>query len=358
MGGAAGGAAARPAHTQTVLEPPAMAAIFLVVTVRPGAEDDIRDVFADVAGLTRAVGFRVPEEELSCVVGIGSELWDRLYAGAPRPRGLHPFRALTGATHTAVATPGDVLFHLRARRTDLCFELANQLMTRLAGRVDVVDEVHGFRYFDERDLLGFVDGTENPDGAEAAAAVYIGGEDPVFAGGSYVIVQKYLHDLDGWNALSVEEQERAFGRHKLSDIEFPDDEKPPNSHLVLNTIVDPDGTQRQIMRDNMPFGRLGTREFGTYFIGYAATPDVIEQMLSNMFIGDPPGNHDRILDFSTAVTGNLFFVPTADFLEDPPSSTDAAASAPPEAPIAPSTEDPPHADGSLAIGSLRRSSPT
>jgi putative iron-dependent peroxidase len=251
-----------------------------------------------------------------------------------------------------------VLFHLRARRMDLCFELANQLMIRLAGRVDVVDEVHGFRYFDERDLMGFVDGTENPDGVEAAAAVYIGSEDPAFAGGSYVIVQKYLHDLDAWNALPVEEQEQAFGRHKLSDIEFPDDEKPSNSHVALNTIVDPDGTERQIVRDNMPFGRLGTREFGTYFIGYAATPDVIEQMLRNMFIGNPPGNHDRILDFSTAVTGNLFFVPTADFLEDPPSAADSVTAELPDVRTALSTENPPSADGSLAIGSLRRSNTT
>jgi putative iron-dependent peroxidase len=333
---------AQPERTQYVLAPPARASIFLVVTVRAGAEDDVRDLFADVAGLTRAVGFRVPEEELSCVVGIGAHLWDRLF-GAPRPAGLHPFRALSGTVHTAVSTPGDLLFHLRARRLDLCFDLAGQLMNRLAGRADVVDEVHGFRYFDERDLLGFVDGTENPAGDAAVDAVTIGDEDPVFAGGSYVIVQKYLHDLDAWNALPVEEQERAIGRHKLNDIELPDDVKPANSHVALNTIVDADGKQRQIMRDNMPFGTIGTREFGTYFIGYAADPDVIEQMLRNMFVGDPEGNHDRILDFSTAVTGSLYFVPTAAFLDDP------------SAALATSTAESSPADGSLAIGSLKRS---
>ena len=163
-----------------------------------------------------------------------------------------------------------------------------------------VDEVHGFKYFDDRDLLGFVDGTENPTGAAAAAAVTVGDEDPDFAGGSYVIVQKYLHDLDAWNAMSVEEQERAIGRRKLSNVELSDADKPTNSHVALNTIVDPDGTERQILRDNMAFGAVGRREFGTYFIGYASSPSVIEQMLRNMFVGDPPGNHDRILDFSTA----------------------------------------------------------
>jgi putative iron-dependent peroxidase len=349
---------------QDVLAPPAKAAMFLVITVRAGAEDEVRDVLADVSGLTRAVGFRSPEDGLSCVVGIGAELWDRLY-GPPRPVGLHPFRELVGAVHTAVSTPGDLLIHLRATRLDLCFELARQLMIRLAGRADVADEVHGFRYFDERDLLGFVDGTESPSGAAAVAAVRVGDEDPAFAGGSYVVVQKYLHDLDAWNALPVEEQERAIGRHKLSDIEIPDAAKAPNSHVALNTINDADGTQRQIVRDNMPFGRIGAAEFGTYFIGYAAHPDVIEQMLRNMFIGDPPGNHDRILDFSTAVTGGLFFVPTQDFLDDPPARVVAStmASTPPVSTVdntavdstSATTHGPTPTRGSLNIGSLRRS---
>ena len=184
-------------------------------------------------------------------------------------------------------------------------------MERLTAAVQVVDEVHGFRYFDERDLLGFVDGTENPEGPSAAAAVFVGEEDAEFAGGSYVVVQKYLHDLEAWDGLAVEEQEQAIGRTKLSDLELPDEVKPANSHLALNTIVDEDGEQLQIVRYNMPFGNIGAREFGTYFIGYARSPDVIEEMLTNMFIGKPPGNHDRILDFSTAVTGTLFFVPSA-----------------------------------------------
>jgi putative iron-dependent peroxidase len=333
-------------QSQNVLAPPARAAIFLVVTVRTGAEDTVRNLFPDVAGLVRAVGFRVPADELSCVIGIGSDLWDRLYE-QPRPAGLHPFRRLEGAAHTAVSTPGDLLLHLRARHLDLCFELADRLMDRLTGHADVVDEVHGFKYFDERDLLGFVDGTENPAGSSAVAAVTIGDEDPTFAGGSYVIVQKYLHDLDAWNALPVESQELAIGRRKLSDIEIADAAKPENSHVAVNTIVDADGTQRQIVRDNMPFGTIGTREFGTYFIGYAATPAVIERMLHRMFIGEPPGNHDRILDFSTALTGNLFFVPTAEFLDDPAALLAAAP--------ATTASDPPRTDGSLAIGSLRRS---
>jgi len=302
------------AVAQPVLSPLTMAAIFLVVTIDEGGETVARDLLGDCAALQRSVGFRIPDGGLTCVAGIGSDAWDRLFSG-PRPAELHPFRAIVGAKHHAVATPGDLLFHLRAVQMDLCFELAGQIMNRLRGSVTVVEEIHGFKYFDERDLLGFVDGTENPTGQAAFDAVTIGAGDPAFAGGTYVIVQQYLHDLEAWNALSVEEQERVVGRTKLADIELPDSVRPSNSHVALNVITDPDGTELAILRDNMPFGHVGRGEFGTYYIAYARTPLITERMLSNMFIGDPPGNYDRILDFSTAVTGALFFVPSQDFLD-------------------------------------------
>jgi putative iron-dependent peroxidase len=265
----------------------------------------------------------------------------------PRPADLHPFREVAGPRHTAPTTPGDLLFHIRAHRFDLCFELAQRLTERLRGLAVVVDEVHGFRSFDERDVLGFVDGTENPEGEAAGAAVLIGDEDPDFAGGSYVIVQKYVHDLTAWDALSTEEQELAIGRTKLSDIEMPDEDKPANSHLALNVITGPDGEERQIMRFNMPFGQVGRAEFGTYYIAYAKTSELIELMLNHMFLGDPPGTTDRILDFSTALTGCLFFVPPLEMLDDITSLGDQAAPAPASHPA------PDGGDGSLSIGSLR-----
>jgi porphyrinogen peroxidase len=369
--GSVGGRSVAQVNSQPVLTPLTEAAIFLVATVRDGAEDAVRDLLADVSGLVRAVGFRDRDGELSCVVGIGSDMWDRLFGGL-RPAELHPFQEIAGARRTAVATPGDLLFHLRARRMDLCFELAAQLMKRLGDTADVVDETHGFKYFDERDLLGFVDGTENPAGSDAHAAAIIGAEDPAFTGGSYVIVQKYVHDVDAWNAMSMAEQERVIGRTKLDDIELADDVKPANSHVALNTIVDDNGTERQIVRDNMPFGTVGRGEFGTYFIGYAATPSITERMLQNMFVGRPPGNYDRILDVSTPVTGTLFFVPSADMLDDPPEPAGARTevagdrvTAAPAGGDAPAGRDAaaggdPRAgaasvpDQSLRIGSLRR----
>ncbi len=331
---------------QPILTPLSPAAIFLVATIHDGGEEKAHDALADLSGLVRAVGFRTPAAHLALATGIGSDAWDRLF-GAPRPAKLHSFVELEGSRHRAPSTPGDLLFHIRAESMDSCFELGGRILDVMAGAVTVVDEVHGFRFYEQRDLLGFVDGTENPDGPEAVVAAQIGAEDPEFAGASYVHVQKYIHDMTAWNALSVPEQERVIGRTKLEDIEFDDAIKPPNSHLALNVITDDDGNELQIVRANMPFGTLGDGASGTYYIAYAADPDVTERMLRNMFIGDPPGNTDRILDFSTAVTGTMFFVPTADFLDDPPPLPGAEQQ---PFTVTVVTPAPP---GSLAIGSLK-----
>jgi porphyrinogen peroxidase len=328
---------------QPVLAPLTPAAIFLVATVDEGGEQVVHDALPDISGLVRAIGFRDPTKHLSVVTSIGSDAWDRLFSG-PRPAELHPFIELDGPRHHAPSTPGDLLFHIRAESLDVCFELAAKLVEAMDA-ITVVDEVHGFRFFDNRDLLGFVDGTENPDGPVADSATQIGDEDPDFAGGCYVHVQKYVHDMSAWNSLSVTEQERVVGRTKLDDIELDDDEKPADSHLALNVIEDDEGNELKIVRHNMPFGEIGKGEFGTYFIGYSRTAAVTERMLSNMFIGDPPGNTDRILDFSTAVTGTMFFTPTVDFLNDPPPLGDSASEPVAVAPAA--------YDGSLGIGSLK-----
>ena len=300
---------------QPVSAPLSRAAVFLVVTINPRSENGaaVRSFCADLPGLIRAVEFRDLEAGLSCVMGIGSDAWDRVF-GEPRPAELHPFREITSGPRHAVSTPGDMLFHIRAKRMDLCFEMAAQIMARLGDAVSAVDEVHGFRYFDDRDLLGFVDGTENPRGEAVMNAAFVGQENAAFAGGSYMIVQKYLHDLSRWNALSTETQEGIIGRAKLSDVELDDERKPVFAHNALTTITE-NGEELQIVRDNMPFGSVGRGEFGTYFIGYCRTPRIIEQMLENMFVGRPPGNYDRLLDFSRAVTGTLFFVPSMTFLE-------------------------------------------
>jgi porphyrinogen peroxidase len=344
------------AVAQPVDAPLTRAAIFLVATLNPGLDNraTLRSFCADLSAILRAVEFRDLEAGLSCVMGIGSDAWDRLF-GPPRPAELHVFREIRAGERHAVSTPGDLLFHIRAKRMDLCFEVAMQIMARIGDAVSPVDEVQGFRYFDDRDLLGFVDGTENPRGQAVVDAVLIGDEDAAFAGGSYVIIQKYLHNLDAWNALPTEAQERIIGRAKLSDIELDDSVKPTSAHSALTTIVE-DGREVKILRDNMPFGCAAEGEFGTYFIGYSRSPSTTEQMLENMFIGRPPGNYDRILDFSRAVTGNLFFAPSVTFLEALGEGQPDVAGAPPAidpAKVDVSLSTQRQSDGSLGIGSLK-----
>ena len=345
-----------PIDAQQVDAPLSRFAVFLVVTVAgdDGALATVRDLISSIDDLVKTVGFRDLDGQLSCVVGIGRDLWDRLSPGR-RPLELHRFPPVAGAVHAAPSTPGDLLFHIRAERQDLCFEFERLLLDQLGDAVQVADETHGFRYFDARDLLGFVDGTANPIGAEMAEMTLIGDEDPDFAGGSYVVVQKYLHDLDAWGRLSTAEQEAVIGRTKLDNVELDDLPAPNTSHKTLATIVGDDGHELQILRDNMPFGRPGQDEFGTYFIGYSRRLWVIQLMIHRMFIGQPAGFHDRILDVSTAVTGTTFFAPSNPVLRGLAPDDDAAADAAvPAYPSEAAPDDAPAPTGdSLGIGSLR-----
>ncbi|WP_029350918.1 Dyp-type peroxidase [Bosea sp. 117] len=305
-----------PIEAQSIDAPLSRAAIFLVVTVG-NEQGDLAKVCSALDGLddlVKTVGFRDLAGRLSCIVGIGRDLWDRLRFN-PRPLELRPFAPITGPVHSAPATPGDLLFHIRAERPDMCFELERLLLDSLGTSVTVVDEVSGFRYFDARDLLGFVDGTANPSGFDLPASSLVGDEDPDFAGGSYVVVQKYLHDLDAWKRVPTPTQEAIIGRTKVDNIEIDDDAAPRKSHKSLATIVDDAGVEHDILRDNMPFGRPGHQEFGTYFIGYCRYLWVIEKMLQRMYVGDPPGAYDRLLDFSTPHTGATFFAPSRPTLE-------------------------------------------
>ena len=307
---------------QAVDGPLTSSATFLVVSARPGNEaiQSIRSTLSSIDGLVKNVAIRHlggSSHNLTCIVGVGSDFWNVL-TRLPRPAQLRRFPILRGAVHSTVSTPGDLLFHIRSDRRDLCFEFERQLMSsgQLGEAVDVVDETVGFRYFDARDLLGFVDGTANPVGPEAlTSAVVQQDDDANGVGGSYVVVQKYLHNLARWNILKVEQQETIIGRTKLDNVELDDadaDAGQQCSHKTLTTIDDEHGVEHDILRDNMPFGSPASGEFGTYFIGYSRNLWVTEKMLERMFIGN--GKHDQILDFSTPVTGGTFFAPSMEML--------------------------------------------
>lgn len=303
--------------SQQVTDYPNNNTIFTVWKFKAGM--DIKPAFeklcALVANLNHTFTIRVPAERASCVLGIGYEAWMKLSLPQPIPRELKNFEPVVGAKHTAVATPGDLHFHLRSGNMSVCFDMLTAITAVLSPVSDCLEEVHGFRYWDGCSILGFVDGTENPIGNDRHFFAVVGDEDPAYKGGSYLFVQKYLHNMNGWTNLSTEEQEKVIGRYKLSDIEMPDDVKPDNSHSALASLDDDNGNELKIVRDNMPFGNPAKNEVGTYFIAYANTFSTTHKMLERMFVGVPAGNYDRILDFSTAHTGSLFFAPSMDILD-------------------------------------------
>ncbi|MDR1776334.1 MAG: Dyp-type peroxidase [Desulfovibrio sp.] len=305
-------------NPQDVTLTPGENALFMVFGLNRGKRTPpaVRDLCSALPALVRSMRNRFPEAQVSCVMAFGAQAWKRLFPRLSAPGELEPFKEIKGKKHTAVSTPGDLLFHIRGSRQDVCLELAAQVSSALDGVTTPVDEVHGFRYFDGRAIIGFVDGTENPEEEERPAFACIGDEDPRFAGGSYVFVQKYIHDMKGWNALSTEEQEKAIGRRKYNDLELDDGQKPENAHNAVTNISDDEGNELKIVRANMPFANPAKGEYGTYFIGYASTFSTTRKMLENMFVGEPEGNTDRLLDFSTAVTGTLFFAPSRDMLEE------------------------------------------
>jgi putative iron-dependent peroxidase len=306
-------------RSQNVTDDPNHHAIFTVWKFK-GNEASIKASFEEVCALllnlNNSLTIRMPDGKASCVMGVGHDAWIKLGLPQPLPQELKNFAPIAGQKHTAVATPGDLHFHLRSPNVSACMDMLAAIVDVLHAVADCLEEVHGFRYWDGRSILGFVDGTENPIGEDRSYFGVVGKEDPVYEGGSYLFVQKYVHNLQAWEKLSVEEQERVFGRHKISDIEMSDDIKPDNSHSAIANLEDEHGNELKIIRDNMPFRNPAQKEFGTYFIAYANKFSTTEKMLQHMFIGNPPGNYDRILDFSTAHTGSLFFVPPIKILKE------------------------------------------
>lgn len=303
---------------QPVMNRPGENALFIVLGINKEnlVESTIVDFLANFSALTRSLTNRYPDARFSAIVGFSSSAWDRLFPEQPKPKELKTFEAIKGPKYTAVSTEGDLFFHIRADRQALCFEMADMINTQIKSATYPIDEVSGFRYFDGRAIIGFVDGTENPEPEIAAEYALVGEEDADFKGGSYAFIQKYLHDMDKWRALSDEEQEKVIGRKKFNDVELSDDVKPKTAHNVVSKAHDADGNELKIVRANMPFSNPSKNEYGTFFIGYSKKFSVTRQMLKHMFQGDLEGNLDSLLDFSTAVTGTLFFVPTVDFLDD------------------------------------------
>ncbi|MBF0094151.1 MAG: Dyp-type peroxidase [Alphaproteobacteria bacterium] len=286
--------------------------LFLTLTVVEGKASSVRRAIADFPRMTADLGKELAEPRLTGAVAIGASAWPSLF-GDRMPRGLVPFAALDDGPRHAPATPADLFIHIHSPRHDANFLLARRVMGRLGGHVRLIEEVHGFKYLGGRDLTGFVDGTENPKDGERAEVALVGDEDPAFAGGSYVSLQRYVHDLPRWEGNPVAEQEKTIGRTKDGDEELADDVKPPTAHIA-RVVIEENGEELEVVRHSMPYGT--TSESGLYFIAYCRDPTPFRRMLTRMVQRDGEGHYDRLLDFTRPVTGASFFAPPIPLLRD------------------------------------------
>ena len=232
-------------------------------------EQEVVTAFADrYQAILRSLHIRDNEGCLRATFGFSSDAWDYLFPNAPKPKELVSYQTLRGDKYEMPATKGDLFFHIRANDEAVVYEAMSQFMLFLRDITNVVDETKGFRYFEGRAIVGFIDGTEAPEMELASQYALVGDEDPEFVNGSYAFAQKWLHNMDFWNKLKTEDQEKAIGRQKFNDLELDDDEKFKNAHNVVSK-VELNGEEQKIIRMNVPYSDPASGKTGTYFMGYS-----------------------------------------------------------------------------------------
>jgi len=301
-----------PRKSQDVSKDIGMSVIFATLKFHRQDRDSelaaLREVATRLPPISHSLSIRDGGFGVRVSLGLSNNAWEYFFPQAPKPKELEEFTGLSSETVVMPADGADLFLHVRAEKEAIVYELLALVMEYLRDYVDVVDETHGFGYFEGRAIIGFIDGTEAPLPEDSADYSVIGDEDPDFVNGSYAFAQKWTHDMSAWNALSTETQEKAVGRRKFTDIELDDDEKDPGAHNVASK-VEFDGEEQKIVRMNVAWSNPASGQTGTYFIGYARRWAVTKAMLEQML-----QIHDRLFDFSTITTGQLFFIPSKDIL--------------------------------------------
>jgi putative iron-dependent peroxidase len=299
---------------QSVILPlPSDHARFIVLRLKDLTVPELKEKIEDLLDTRDRLITQHPNAEIKTAIAFGPKLWAKLYAQSPE--GFKPLDPIQGAFEMP-AVPADVLIHIASQRSDICFTLSQAFFDGIQDKVEVLDERVCFRYFDGRDLTGFIDGTENPQFPDDRAETALLAEDAgIFADGSFVFAQRYIHDLDKWKRLKVDAQENVMGRSKLESIEMDDDVKPENAHIARVVIEDDKGEEMEILRHSLPYGD-GKGEQGLFFIAYTKNLGIIDDMLEHMFGTTGDGIHDRLLHFVTAVDGAYFFAPSEELLEE------------------------------------------
>ena len=293
---------------QSVILPlPSHHARFIVLNLKDLSIETLKEQLNDLLSTRDRLITQHPDAEIKTSIAFGPELWVKLYNTTPD--GFKQLAPIHGNFEMPVV-PADVLIHIASARADLCFALSQSFFEGIQDQVEVLDERVCFRYLDGRDLTGFIDGTENPQFPDDRDEVALLGEEAgIFADGSFVFAQRYVHNLENWKKLKVDAQEHVIGRTKLESIELDDDVKPDNAHITRAVIEDDEGEELEILRHSLPYGD-GQGEQGLFFIAYTKDLTRIDKMLVRMFGTSGDGIHDRLLHFVTAVDGAYFFAPS------------------------------------------------
>jgi putative iron-dependent peroxidase len=272
----------------------------------------LRKALSRLPALFDTYADRFSEANLSGVIAIGTNFWDELYPQG-RPELLRQFPEMAVEDSIAPANNYDLYIEIRGDRADVNHIVATKVCQLLADSVELVEQVRAFRFLDGRDLSGFVDGTENPQGHHRRRVALVNEEqDADFSAGSYLHIQRYRHNLNLWNSLEVKEQEDVFSRTKVNNEEYSEENKAPTSHIKRVNLKDSDGNSIEILRQSMPYGDMKIQ--GLFFVSYCHSPEPFELMLKSMICGDAHGHSDHLLKYTQAETGAAFFVPSLNIL--------------------------------------------
>lgn len=298
-------------HQSSITAPASSDATFVLLNAREGAEEQLRAALASAPKLIESIQQQFPDAQLNCAIGFSHHSWERI-TQAQLPKELMTFPTYQGEFLSVSDQPHDIILHIRAMRHDAVHILSLALFKAFGDSVSLNEQTNTFKYLDNRDFTGFVDGTENPEGEDRAKVALVDQEDALYAGGSYLNYIKFHHDLDKWNQLDLKTQEDTYGRTKYDNEEYASEDKSPHAHTKRTSLKDDAGNSLEILRHSMPFGDL--KEQGLIFVSYSRTPSIFNQMLQSMIEGDEQGRADHLMQYTDAHHGSAFFVPALDFL--------------------------------------------
>lgn len=298
-----------PAYQSGIIPEGSSDALFVTFELNSEYLDQAKQALAASPELIESIQKQFPDAAVHAVLGISHKVWHLF--DRKKPQHLAPFPHFKNQDIETKETTGDIVIHVRSMRRDVSFQLANALYQAFDKSLTIVEEVSCFKYLDNRDFTGFVDGTENPCGDDRAAVALVD-DDSDFNHGSYLNLMRFVHDLQKWEQEDLKTQEDTYGRTKYANEEYPSAKKSVHAHTKRTSLKDADGNSLEILRHSLPYASLS--EKGLMFASYSKTPEIFNLMLKSMIEGDEHGNSDYLMKYTRAQTGNAFFVPPMQWL--------------------------------------------